>query len=54
MTGAGPPEPEVFGDYRAMLDSKSIDAVVISTPEHWHHLMVRDTLATNKDLSLSR
>ncbi|HEV7278643.1 MAG TPA: Gfo/Idh/MocA family oxidoreductase [Pirellulaceae bacterium] len=29
---------EVFGDYRQMLDRKDIDAVVITTPDHWHAL----------------
>ena len=28
----------VFGDYRKMLEDKSIDAVLISTPDHWHTL----------------
>lgn len=30
---------EVFTDYRRMLDSGSVDAVVIATPNHWHALM---------------
>src|SRR5712664_568457 len=25
-----------FSDYRKMLEDKSIDAVLISTPDHWH------------------
>ena len=29
---------EVFGDYRRLLDRKDIDAVVITTPDHWHAL----------------
>jgi len=54
VTGAGQPAPEVFGDYRALLDSKAIDAVVIATPEHWHHRMVLDTLAAGKDLYVEK
>src|SRR5436853_4890566 len=26
-------------DFRKLLDDKSIDAVVVSTPDHWHALM---------------
>jgi len=29
---------DMYSDYRKMLEDKSIDAVVISTPDHWHAL----------------
>ena len=29
---------DVYGDFRKMLDRKDIDAVVVSTPDHWHAL----------------
>src|SRR5262245_10134870 len=28
--------PSSMGDFRKILDDKSIDAVVIATPHHWH------------------
>lgn len=31
---------KTFTDYRALLDQKDIDAVVIGTPDHWHALMM--------------
>ncbi|MDP9278612.1 MAG: Gfo/Idh/MocA family oxidoreductase, partial [Gemmatimonadota bacterium] len=28
--------PKAVGDFRRMLDDKSVDAIVIATPDHWH------------------
>jgi predicted dehydrogenase len=33
------PKPKVYIDYRKLLEDKSIDAVSIATPNHWHSLM---------------
>ena len=33
------PKPKVYIDYRQLLEDKSIDAVSIATPNHWHSLM---------------
>jgi len=40
----------VFGDYRKMLEDKSIDAVVISTPDHWHTLPALHACEAGKDV----
>lgn len=31
---------QLYKDYRALLDKKNIDAVVIGSPDHWHALMM--------------
>src|SRR4051812_17735316 len=36
-------------DFRTLLDDKSIDAVAISTPDHWHALMTMMACAAGKD-----
>src|SRR6516162_1804460 len=35
----GKPEPKTYKDIRKLLEDKSIDAISISTPNHWHTLM---------------
>ncbi len=37
-------------DHRELLDRKEIDAVLISTPEHWHHDHLIDALRAGKDV----
>lgn len=39
-----------FADYRKMLDSKEVDAVVITTPDHWHALPTIEACAAGKDV----
>ena len=33
------PKPQTFGDVRKLLEDKSIDAVTVAAPNHWHSLM---------------
>src|SRR2546427_11607051 len=35
---SGAQKPAGFSDYRKLLEDKSIDAVLIATPDHWHAL----------------
>src|SRR5262245_63101534 len=37
-------------DFRRVLDDKSVDAVVIATPDHWHALMTMLACAAGKDV----
>src|SRR4051812_42416445 len=36
LTGKGLPKPQTFTDIRKLLADKSIDAISIATPNHWH------------------
>jgi len=43
-----------FGNYRALLQDKEIDVVIIATPEHWHHRMLLDALSAGKDIYIEK
>ncbi len=42
--------PQVFSDYRKMLERKDIDAIIIGTPDHWHALNLVHTCEAGKDI----
>ncbi len=45
---------KVFEDYRSILDDKSIDAVIIATPDHWHAIMAINACKAGKDIYLEK
>jgi len=44
------PAPKVFSDYRKLLEESGLDAVVITTPDHWHARMTIDACHAGKDV----
>ena len=46
--------PEIFGDYRKMLELKDLDIVIIGTPDHWHCLQFVDACAAGKDVYVEK
>src|SRR5277367_1344222 len=46
--------PKAYRNYKQLLDDKSVQAVLIATPEHWHHRMVLDALAAGKDIYIEK
>ncbi len=46
--------PKGYSDFRKLLDDKSIDAVVISTPDHWHALQTIMACAAGKDVYVEK
>ena len=47
-------EVKTFGDYREMLKDPGIDAVAISTPDHWHAQPTMEAALAGKDIYLQK
>lgn len=51
ITGPG---VAMVSDYRRLLDSHEIDAVLIATPDHWHKAITLDAIAAGKDVYVEK
>jgi predicted dehydrogenase len=45
---------KTYADYRELLKDKSIDAVVIGSPDHWHCLMMVEACQAGKDVYVEK
>ena len=45
---------KMYGDYKEMLASKEIDAVIISTPDHWHSQPAIEAALAGKDIYVQK
>ena len=43
-----------YSDYRKLLEDKSIDAVCIAAPDHWHAIMTIDAIKAGKDVYVEK
>ena len=53
LSAAGP-GTKAYRDYRRVLDDPDVDAVLIATPEHWHHRMTLDAMDAGKDVYVEK
>jgi predicted dehydrogenase len=47
-------EPKALGDFRRALDDKSVDAISIATPDHWHAPMTLMAMQAGKHVYLEK
>lgn len=54
MERLGMPKPKVYTDPRRLMEDKSIDAVSIATPNHWHALAAIWAMQAGKDVYVEK
>jgi predicted dehydrogenase len=50
----GGPRAKGYADFRRLLDDRNVEAVVISTPDHWHALLTMLASAAGKDVYVEK
>ena len=49
-----PTKPTLYKDWRKLVEDKSIDAVAIATPDHWHALQTIAAIQAGKDVYVEK
>src|SRR5947209_18447370 len=48
------PLPDMYSDFRRLLDRNDIQAVIIATPDHWHAIPALQDMRARKDVYLEK